>query len=568
MQKIKEQKGEQTIAYLKQLCEDDFFRNDRELIGIVKKLTKQTASLGQKGLAAAKILQEAEQMKKQMQEKEAAIGLSEEQKPRGKSSLENIENTTMYYERRGEVSFLIERFIGLLKTFFSENDAQKRKEKLIEAKALSQLLQDKGIPVKSLILNRERQKMWYLLDNEYGNTLKKIDIDLFIEKIHFTRLQYQADFDEMHHFQEERQEAIRKIIKAREKGDSEEVEKLQTFIDTGMDVELKPLLIDTHKILDSLDIMLDEIPDELDTEQKEELKEFMPALSEYFEDQCYRISGGYAYTPLAKHLAVFQEVVDEDAPVAILLEKADTLEYTVQHLYILHWIAESMLKKILHNLKSMGPNMDLYAKKFSTKTSLEKIRRAVKVRNNIAHNGLLWIPDEIKESIKSYRNYIPQIAKEQNIDLSSYVLPRYHRKINDADRKRYTDDFFDNILNIERKVCEEADSEYTKKLVEEIERKHWYLPDKRIDEVKRKIKRAQHDHFAQEEFGYTFIELREKLVEYESKHNKKFNKNKKEDIDRLMAPFFNLRYNNNPKKIEHDRKWIKQRLKKGWFSWK
>ncbi len=310
---------DESLTYLKHICNNDFYQNDREFIDIIKKLTKQTASMGNKALGLVNILNEAERIKIQMVQKEIDLGLSDNDKPYGQKNLENIVNNTLLYTPNTNKKRLIEMFITYLEGFFSEENTERKKEILVSAKALTGTLRDLGEEPKHCIISRQREKVWYILESDYAKTLRQFDIDLFIEKVRLTRLQYQTDFDEMRSYQDERKVAIKKIMKARSSDDKEEIDKLQNFIDQGMKVEVKPLLIDTQKVMNSLDFMLEDLPSELNSTQTDELQRFIPAISEYYQDQCYRISGGYAHTPLAKNLKHFQKIIDKNLPVNDLL---------------------------------------------------------------------------------------------------------------------------------------------------------------------------------------------------------------------------------------------------------
>lgn len=534
---------DESLTYLKHICNNDFYKNDREFIGIIKKLTKQTASMSNKAIGLVNILNEAERIKIQMIQKEIDLGLSDKDKPYGQKNLDEVINTTLLYRPTSKKKRLIGLFIGYLEEYFAEEDTEKRKEMLISAKALTGTLRDLGEDPKHFIINRKREKVWYILESDFAKTIKQFDIDLFIEKVRLTRMQYQNDFDEMRTYQEKRKEAINKIIKARESEDHEEINKLQNFINYGMDVEIKPLLIDTQKVMNSLDYMLEDIPSELNSSQTAELQQFIPAISEYYLDQCHRISGGYAHTPLAKNLKHFQKIIDDNLPVADLLDKAEDLDKTMQHLYILHWVGETVLKKILNNGKSMGINIREYKKEFKTGTSFEQIQKSVKIRNDIAHNGLIWNPEEITFAIENYRIYIEKVSKEQKINLNKYTLPKHNQKMTKADIKKNHKNFFENRLKIDTTELEKLAPKYANYVMRTLEAQNWKLDSASIDEMVSRVKHHKQNNFFVNTFGSSSKELTQKLIAYEKAKNKKFDETDIKQVKSLTKSLFWLYYN-------------------------
>ena len=497
-----------------------------------------------------------------MVQKEVALGLSEEEKPYGERGASMIENNALVYRANSNKKRLIEMFIGYLEGYFGEEEIFKRKEMLVDAKALSTTLRDIGEEPKHFIVNRQREKVWYILESNFAKTLKQFDIDLFIEKVRLTRLQYQNDFDEMKNYQDARKKAIKEIMIARDKSNNEEIDRLQNFIDHGMDIEIKPLLLDTKKVMDSLDYMLEDLPTELNNSQTSELQQFIPAISEYYIDQCHRISGGYAYTPLAKNLKQFQKDINNNVPVSKLLDTVKELDNTMQHLYILHWIGENIMKNILSNKKSMGVNIRQYPQGFKTTTALDQIIKAVDIRNNIAHNGLIWNPEEITFAIKTYRKYIEQVSTERKLNLKSYKLPKYNQKITPADKIRNNKDFFLNQLKIDREDLKRLDAHYVESLEKRLEKHNWKIEIEYKDQMLNKIKIMQQNDFSVQTFGFPMFEVTKKLIAFEQKNSNKFDAENQEQVGKVTKALYWLYYNREHENAKRETKKILKKIEK------
>lgn len=170
--------SEENIKYLNHVCNNDFYKNDREFIKIIKKLTVQSSEISNKALALASILDEAERIKFEMVQKELSLGLSHEEKPYGKTNKDDIINNTMFFPQISDKKDLINKFIELLESFFSLEDTNQKKINLINAKNTLDKLREYGENPKHLIINKKRAKVWFILENRFKQTMKKLDIDL------------------------------------------------------------------------------------------------------------------------------------------------------------------------------------------------------------------------------------------------------------------------------------------------------------------------------------------------------------------------------------------------------
>ena len=85
----------ENLQYLEHICNDDFYKNDREFIEIIKKLTLQSANMSNKALSLVNLLDEAERVKFEMVEKELKLSLNEENKPYGFRDIRLISNKVL-----------------------------------------------------------------------------------------------------------------------------------------------------------------------------------------------------------------------------------------------------------------------------------------------------------------------------------------------------------------------------------------------------------------------------------------------------------------------------------------
>lgn len=505
---------ERDISYLLKLVNNEYYRNDREFLGIIKKLTSQTAKFNNKTISLLNILNEAEKTKLEMIKKEKELGLKENEKPYGSKTLSDIKNDSLIYPNVNfQIKHYADKFIYILDNFFDEKDLEKRKELLEEVEVILDILEENGINPLNFIINPNRAKVWHIIEHDYKSTLKKASIDLFIEKIRLTRLQHLDKVEALKEFYDNKKRLLKKIEELKKENKTEEIEKLEIELNKEIDFDIEPLLIDTHKIMESLDVMIEEIPDEIDEDKREELRNFMPIISEYYIDQIYALSGGVSYTPLSKHLKDFQKLIDNGASAKVLFEEVEKLQNTIQHLYILHWITEGLLKEILHCFHfscSLGKTIGKYNSKFpKTKTVLEDIRKAVSFRNKVAHNGYLWKPIEIEISIRNYRKYVSQVVEERNFPFEEFYLEVLDRKI-DAHQK---EERFLRMLKEHSINAELISEELKNKLIQKLSKNKW----KNKKYIMFELKEHLYQEFAKKYFNLDYEEVKKYLLLAEEK---------------------------------------------------
>ena len=125
--------------------------------------------------------------------------------------------------------------------------------------------------------------------------------------------------------------------------------------------DIAPLLQDVKTLQSKLTIRLEEMPEILNKEEKQQLQQFLPALDEYYKDQIAAFSGGKSYLPLAKNLQNMQNEIKQNPVASNILEHSESLGFTMQRLYMLHWVAESLMKQKYNT--TLGKSLGIYTKK-------------------------------------------------------------------------------------------------------------------------------------------------------------------------------------------------------------
>ncbi len=571
------------IEYLQKITQSDFYKNDKEFLTIIKKLTAQAASLNNKAVSLMAVLNEAERIKLDMVQKEIDLGLRSDDKPYGSSDLDMVINDALEYENKNSKLLpYTERFVEILENYFDVDSLEEKKKMLEDARKLVHFLPKYGVFPHYFIINSKRSKVWHILEHAYGKTLRRVSIDFFIEKIRTTRLQHIDAVDTIKEYHQNRKKIFKQIgaLRKEDEVDQHKIDILKKQLDKELDVNVAPLLIDTHKIMESLDFMIEDIPQELEVHQLRELEEFLPVLSEYYVDQIYALSGGNAFTTVAKNLQEIQALIDAQKSAGEILEAVHKLSLTMQHLYILHWITESLLKELLecfsmHNC-SLGSTIKRYKSVYKdTQTSLSAIQEAVYFRNDIAHNGIIWNPEGIKKAIENYRIYIDQVAKERSFDMFEFYLNKMDRMLTPQQKKARVDEYLKKWFKIEDSSV--LDESLVEKLTHDLQKHQWKLSKGKRYFYKGQIHNHINEAFAQQYLQMSYEQASQYFVEFAKKE---FTLKEGEDLHQRALGLFHYCSTNihNPlekekveQKIETLRYRIEQvsnkRYKKGLFSW-
>ena len=501
---------------------DEFYKSINNLMNY-----SFTISSSSKLLADA--INEAYIQKQNLEEKEKVLGLENLKVLYGATEKENSLEDTLLYTKNSSIISAIQEFIKTLENYHTlENDEKKRK--LHEIKEQITDLREQDVKPEHFIINQTRYDIWNMVENDFSLTLKKLHINSFLSQINFLKSKYKHEITTIKEYYKNRENIFSTIhnLRKNEVMSQEEVNKQITaqydLLNEQLDPNIAPLLIETGTLLNRLEYKLEEIPEELNSTQKKEFEEFIPAISEYYIDQSYALSQGESYSPLSSRLEKIQKLIDQPAFIGNILHEIDTLDSTIEHLYLLHWIAESVLKIILKCFRfscSIGRTARAYSYNSSTQTAtnIKSIDPAIKVRNDVAHNGLIWSPKKISLAISTYRKYINDIAKEQKLNLFKIVIQKEHRKISKKEKEKRTQEFVKQHFNYDAKNLQQLNAKVYEKLSKRLEENFWFLSDKDKEIFSNSIKREEKDLFANKFFHLTYKEVEEKLItHYKAKY--------------------------------------------------
>jgi len=554
-----------------ELLNDNFLKTEKNYESSVLKLIKKSLDINNEIVKLATLLNKISNKQTELEEKEDALGLKQSDKPYGEWRVNLVKNDSLVYEGNYlKLNEAIDEFSRILDGF-TEADATQKKEMFEKLEVLIHMLKDNGVEPLSFIITPERAEVWKEIENNFSLSVKTVDIEFFIENIKMIKLKHSETINQLNEYNEKVDEYF-KLLKT-----NENIKYPQR------DFNLEPLLIDTQSLITSLSFNVVDVPEHLDEEDKKELKDFLPVLHEYYKDQICALSGGVSYTTLSQDLRSIQTLIDEGRPAGDILKELPVLQNSMQHLYILHWIGESLLKEILNCFKyscSMGRTIKKYKETFSdTKTSYKKISDAVHFRNSVAHKGYIWKPVEFENSIGVYREYIETVSDERNVDLSDFYLSVVDNKIDVQAKKDRAVKFLmkqRGNLKIYKELITEDMLNYA---VKYLERYGWNLDMKKTEKLIRELKHRIYEQFSKENFnGLSFEEVKGYLIEYTKKYESS-KVNEENPIERVaLKMFVRTALNNtdrNKKEIQKSIKNLKKRIEKvsdvkfskGLFGW-
>ena len=142
----------------------------------------------------------------------------------------------------------------------------------------------------------------------------------------------------------------------------------------------------------------------------------------------------------------------EKISVAIFLSKSDRLGFTMQHLYLLHWVAEELMKKFCKIDLTLGKNInkrkDIHKKKSKALYGrYEMFLKGVIFRNDVAHNGIIWEPKGFEEAIKKYKKGIELLENDFNQDLEKEFMPKRKEMVL-SKRDEFSTKYFDVVYHV------------------------------------------------------------------------------------------------------------------------
>ena len=401
IQEITENKTNTPIKKLLDFIKKPIREDNSEIIESMIELSSTIGNIGTEAHELTKILSETEQIRLKMLQEQSKLGLNEDQFPIGKRVKNDVISVAFVYTPNLRVNLLANEFSQILEDI-NFSDVASSKNLIAKAKNLHKILEQNEIDPKILVLNQNQKKSYFkIIYND--------------DRISRTEFEYILNFMKSSAF------ANSSIIKKRD--------EYYKALNNGEEAEfpdIKPLINDVKKLKNILNVKLEDLSSYMTPAEKKDLEKFLPALDEYYKDQINAFSGGKCYLPLAKNLKIIQEEIQKNPGVDTLIENCKSLGFTMQRLYILHWIAESMMKKSYKT--TLGIAIRMHIEKFPEKETMYfQLRQAVFFRNNIAHNGVIWEPNDFERHIENYEFGINLIANDLNINLKEFQLQKMNK---------------------------------------------------------------------------------------------------------------------------------------------
>lgn len=401
IQEITEDKTNSPIKKLLDFIKKPIREDNSEIIESMIELSSTIGNIGTEAHELTKILSETEQIRLKMLQEQSKLGLNEDQFPIGKRVKNDVISVAFVYTPNLKVNLLANEFSQILEDI-NFSDTASSKNLIEKAKNLHKILEQNEIDPKILVLNQNQKKSYFkIIYND--------------DRISRTEFEYILNFMKSSAF------ANSSIIKKRD--------EYYKALNNGEEAEfpdIKPLINDVKKLKNILNVKLEDLSSYMSPAEKKDLEKFLPALDEYYKDQINAFSGGKCYLPLAKNLKIIQEEIQKNPGVDTLIENCKSLGFTMQRLYVLHWIAESMMKKSYKT--TLGIAIRMHIEKFPEKETMYfQLRQAVFFRNNIAHNGVIWEPNDFERHIENYEFGINLIANDLNINLKEFQLQKMNK---------------------------------------------------------------------------------------------------------------------------------------------
>ena len=399
-------------------------------------------------------------------QKELKNGLNDSEKPYGSLNSSDALSIFLLYRPKDQEAKDITVFLENLEKVSSGELTEIDKLALLrKLKIENREFQSKSVSIKHYITKTSEKNGWNMLLFTDPTKMDKYELDDIVLKMklavskHDKRLKETKDyFNSVEKIEAEFVKITSSFI---EKEQYKKVlEKYRRELSQLSKPDTKEIVHDTAKIKEYLENKLEKLPEYLNEEQKVTVADFLPMLREYYEDQCSAFVNGKNYLPMAKDLEEFHNSV-EQMNVAEFLENSDRLGFTMQHLYLLHWIGEELMQKFQNQHLTLGKSI-IKRKEFHIKKkvrelskSYEQFLRGVFFRNEVAHNGIIWEPYAFENAIEKYKKGILLLGEDFSRELSKEKMPR--RQMMKLSKK---DEFSKKYFNIHYNQVQEALESY------------------------------------------------------------------------------------------------------------
>jgi len=409
---------------IQQFIESPTNENDPRVMDILEESTNNLASLGDEAEDLVSTANEGQRLRLEKLQHELRFGLQNTDLPFSNLKKSEVQPTALWFEYDPINSQYMRNFqvcLDMLGSGPHQNnemdDFQKHfgeyESALSTAIKLKEELEKCNINPSQLVRTPMQRKGWLILAFGDSNKPYKLEIELTIQGMKQAYLKHKDVLEQL----------------------NSDENKYPPYT--------KPLVEDVAKFHKELRCSIEEIPTTLSSEQKQVLQKFLPALDEFYKDRIDAIVGNECYVPLAGRLKQVQEAVFKSRSLATILEASKDLDQTMQRLYLLHWVAESLIKAVINEKQHLHPltkkgepvyhvtaGSGLYSIRKNTSpllNSLEDMQGAITFRNEIAHKGLVWAPEDFKVHIKNYEQGIDILSQHFSISLAE-VSPEIESK--------------------------------------------------------------------------------------------------------------------------------------------
>jgi len=399
-------------------------------------------------------------------QKELRNGLSDGEKPYGVLKKSEFPSSYLLYQAKNKESEEISLFLENLEKLSSEKLAEIDKLSLLrKLKVQNKEFKSRGIILKHYITKISEKNAWNMLLFTDPSKMDKYELDDIVLKMklavskHDKKLKETKDY--FNYIEKIEADFVKITSSFIEKEQYKKVlEKYRRDILQFSKPDTGEIVKEAAKIKEYLENKLEKLPEYLNEEQKLIMADFLPMLREYYEDQCSAFVNGKNYLPMAKDLEEFHNSV-EKMDVAEFLDNSDRLGYTMQHLYLLHWIGEELMKRFQKQSLTLGKSIikrrEIHMKKRANKLSnaYTKFLKGVFFRNEVAHNGIIWQPTEFESAIEEYKSGIVLLGEDFSRELTKEPMPkRQEMKLSKKD------EFSKKYFNILYHLVENALSSY------------------------------------------------------------------------------------------------------------
>ncbi|MDA9557138.1 hypothetical protein N9R79_06520 [Vibrio sp.] len=358
-----------------------------------------------------------EEARKKAQECESLIGLFDRSLPYG--SYKPVKATNI---------LIIDASVEPTVKLFSDNlnnlgEALLRGKGTNDLDRLSQLIHEQmavlrqhDLTSSEFVWNRVQQRAWRELHPEENRKAAGHHIDIMIHKLNLFMNEH------------------KKVLEAH-----------QAWLAKGGDPEDEPYLGDMIKHLDTvlkgLSHKIDELSIHSTPQQKEQIKAFEYALDKYYEDQIrYGLSGGRGFNPIKPSLGQLQESIDQSRFMQTAFDEALQLELSMEKVYLLHWIGDEALtlawRRSEKGKKKRHMDVPGILYNFHDPILNASFHAARGVRNQMAHAGLLYDPEQMQVTCDNYIKGIQHLIDAYSVDLSRLKIQTKSRPVT---KEEYSD---------------------------------------------------------------------------------------------------------------------------------